>query len=199
MGGKPMPITEEDTRNICVQKLSEAQERLQYVKLFFPEVALADITKDVTRALHNHQNGDYALCISKAMRAKAGTNVLLNMMTSTNEQFENLLHRKIEATKQVIVKQQEKDVFPILGYSYYEYASSLEDVDPLSAMIYTEYALEMAWLDIYFEDTSSRPVIYFNPSYMIMFFIGFILGVTTIVALLPRRNRFFRRSKHLRK
>lgn len=199
MGGKPMSISQDDMNIACVNKLSEAQERFQYVKLFFPEAALADIANDISRALNNHKNKNYALCIAKATRAKANTNVLLNMMTSSQEQFERLLNRKLEATRNVIIQQQEKNVFPILGYSYYEYSTSLEQVDPLSAMIYTEYALELSWLDIYFEKESSGPLFYFNPSYMIMFFIGFILGATAIVAILPRRSRFFRRSKRLHK
>jgi hypothetical protein len=42
-------------------------------------------------------------------------------------------------------------VFPILGYSYFEYANSLKESDPFSALLYSEYALELSNLDIYFK------------------------------------------------
>jgi hypothetical protein len=43
-------------------------------------------------------------------------------------------------------------MFPILGYSYYEYAESLKEPDMYSALLYSEYALELSNLGMYFKE-----------------------------------------------
>ncbi|MBU1111309.1 MAG: hypothetical protein KJ896_00900, partial [Nanoarchaeota archaeon] len=44
------------------------------------------------------------------------------------------------------------DTFPILGYSYYQYAQTLQEEDPYSSLLYLEYSLELSELDIYFPE-----------------------------------------------
>src|SRR3989344_9559610 len=71
-------------------------------------------------------------------------------------QYENIIERKLEIVKNSIAKQSSKGVFPILGYSYYEYANSLKESDIFSALLYSEYALELGNLDIYFKESNGN-------------------------------------------
>ncbi len=49
-----------------------------------------------------------------------------------------------------LAKQIEKGSFPILGYSYYEYATALKDKEKHTALLYAEYGIELSNLEIYF-------------------------------------------------
>jgi len=78
------------------------------------------------------------------------------------------------------IKEAEKGIFPILGYSYYEYASTLKDSDRSSALLYSEYALELSNLDIYFEEKEKVQFKKIEENLVLIFvagiFVGFIIG-----------------------
>ena len=198
--GREFDIDQDVLKSSCMQKISETQERVQYVKLFAPASTLEDIQDDLNMAYGDYDQGEYALCISKASRAKANTNVIMSLMKGGTLELTDLVGRKLNATRQVIVKEQQKNVFPIMGYSYYEYAKSMQYADPVSALIYAEYALELSWLDIYFRSPNTNPIsITLNPLWIVIALIGFIFGAMSVIAMLPRRSRFFkRRFKFLR-
>ena len=75
----------------------------------------------------------------------------------------------------IIAREQSKGVFPIAGYSYYEYAQSLKEDNIYSALLYAQYALELSKLDVYFEEkeTFSLPQLHSEFIYLI---IGLVAG-----------------------
>ncbi|MFW6230466.1 MAG: S16 family serine protease [Nanoarchaeota archaeon] len=193
--GKMFMIDNEVMRDSCMQKLAETQERIQYIAMFLPQQSMAEIQNDLNAAYADYDKEEYALCISKASRAKASANVLLSVLKSGPDNVAGILARKLEATKSVIVKEQEKNIFPIMGYSYYEYATSMQNTDPISSLVYAEYALELSWLDIYFSEQDITPKIRFNPSYLVLLAIGFILGCIFMVISFPRESRHLRKRR----
>jgi len=79
-----------------------------------------------------------------------------------------------------LVEATEKGIFPVVGYSYFEYANSLKENDPFSALLYSEYALELSNLDIYFKSPASDGVNLFkkiDKRLIIVLFIGILLGI----------------------
>ena len=197
MEGREFSINEEVLRESCVEKLSEAQERIQYITLFVPEQSLFEIRREYDSAFRDHSNGEYGLCIAKASRAKANVNVLMSVIMVREDDLEDLIDRKLNAARNVIIEQQRKGVFPIMGYSYYEYAKSLKNSDPISALIYIEQALELSWLDIYFEPFSDIPQnLRLNPVNMILILIGFVFGLIFVVSLVPKKSRYLKHTKN---
>lgn len=134
----------------CKIKISEAEERYQYVNFYFP-LTLSSTRKDIDKAKADRKSGNYIMCLYKASKAKAQANVVLGIIGVEKEMLRDLVLQKINAAEQVIVEQQEAGIFPIMGYSYFEYANSLVDEDVSSAMIYAENALELSNFDFYFE------------------------------------------------
>ena len=89
------------------------------------------------------------------MQAKSISNVLLTSIGVTDEQLPEIVKEKLKFASYEIASQ---DYFPILAYSYYEYAQSLLEDDPGSSLLYVEYALEMANLDNYLSRKKSESV-----------------------------------------
>ena len=152
--GKEFNFNDELIRNACKTKLSEVEERLQYVQLYFPS-SLAVTRKELDYAYQDLQEDNYELCLFKASKAKADVDAILSVFGVKNNNVGDIINQKLSIVERNLVEEIEKGVFPILGYSYFEYANSLKDSDPFSALLYSEYALELSNLDIYFKSTTT--------------------------------------------
>ena len=136
----------------CSEKLAEAQERYQYVTLSLPPAYVETSLTDINLARKYYQDENYLMCIMRASIAKSNINALTGILGISGESLPDLVDRKLGAVERLIVREQKKDVFPIMGYSYYEYAKSLEDEDIYSSLIYAEEALELGHLSLYFSE-----------------------------------------------
>ncbi len=180
----------------CRSKLSEAEERYEYVKLFFPET-LAGTRRDIDRAYDDLNAKRFELCLSKAAKAKAESDVILNTLGVEDSQVSELVEKKLEIAKRTIVRNSKKGIFPILGYSYYEYANSLKDTDKYSALLYSEYALELSNMDVYFrkdkaeEATPAEQKMAIASPSILIFAAGLMTGAAIVFILgkyTPKRN-----------
>lgn len=154
-GGTEYNLDEKSLEGSCSEILADVDERFQYLNLFFPDL-LNDLRDNLLTAHKHQQSGDYALCIYLAGRTKAEANIIVTMLGVREEYISDLADQKMDAAKKAVTKQISKGIFPIIAYSYYEYATSLKDDDPKSALLYSEYALELSDIDIYFEKKEAR-------------------------------------------
>jgi len=183
MGGKEFTIDKEELRKSCDQKISEAEERIQYVSFYFPDVKAS--AKGLQKAYDYRKNEEYELCLSVASQSKAEADIILNVIGIDEKDVDNLIDDKLLIVKRELARETSKDIFPILGYSYYEYANSLKASDKYSALLYSEYALELSNLNIYFKEKNQN-LIPENPYnlgdlkilYLVVacFLIGLIIG-----------------------
>jgi uncharacterized protein len=197
-GGAEFELDNETLKNACMTKISEANERLQYVRYYFPSL-LEDTDSDLENARKDLNSGSYVLCIFKASKAKAESNIVLSVMGVGKDQVQNLLDEKISVAEQSIAEQQENGIFPIMAYSYYEYAKSLSGGEELSsALLYAEYALELSNFDIYFEKEKGRLEIPF-PEYRtaVAFFAGILAGMAASWLVIRGREKLLLRSARL--
>lgn len=148
--GKPLALDVNALKTTCQTKIREAEERLQYVLLFIPN-ALESVRKTIEQAYDDREKGDYELCLFKASKAKAEANVVITNIGADEELKEEILREKLLVARNTIAESNAKGIFPIVGYSYYEYAKTLDENIDL-ALLFTEYALEMSSLDIYFKE-----------------------------------------------
>ncbi|MEK6809478.1 MAG: hypothetical protein AABY40_02290, partial [Nanoarchaeota archaeon] len=152
MGGKSLQLDQEHIRQSCQQKILEADERYQYIGLFIGENNLDAIAKKIISAKEASEKGEYELCLMKAIQAKGDTNAVLSTMGLSSDEFTPILESKMVAVKRVIAENTAEGKFPILGYSYFRYANSLKEQEPVTALFYLEYALETSDLSIYFPE-----------------------------------------------
>ena len=73
-------------------------------------------------------------------------------------------------------------LFPIQGYSYYEYAKALSKTDKISGLIYSQYALEFSNLDLYFNIIEKHTfiesaIIFIKEDIGIKAIIAFLVGI----------------------
>lgn len=173
MPGKTFTFDVQALKDSCTNKIAEAEEHLQYLQLFYPGV-LDSVNDDLQRAYVDYARGNYELCLYKATIAKAEINTILSTLGVEEQDLQSLLARKLDAAKKVIAEEQARNIFPILGYSYYEYAETLKTESPYSALLYSEYALELSNLDIYFTspEQPSGLAFDFTPASVFLIFVG---------------------------
>ena len=199
MPGAVFVIDEEVLKASCVEKVQEAKERFQYASLFLRD--LGGIESDIRLAESVGNEGEYVLCLIKASQAKAEANTILSTIGVGRENIVKIVDNKIEALEGFIPRIISKRAFPILGFSYYEYAQSLKKYDDLLALLYSEYALELSNLDIYFEEEKVvREVEEDNgvdKSQLALLGIGFLLGfgLAMLFVVISRKRTQKRRAK----
>ncbi|MBI2133163.1 hypothetical protein HYU11_00615 [Candidatus Woesearchaeota archaeon] len=187
--GKKFVFDSEVLESSCRRKIAEAEERFEYSKLFI-ERGIPDTRQEINRAFEDLANGRFELCLSKAAKAKAQSDVLFSSINVDSSRIGELLDKKLAAAKKSISRSTRKGIFPIVGYSYYEYATSLKETDPYSALLYSEFALELSNMDLYFRSPSRLPEkkSFFSYQMLGSFIVGFGIGGISVLVLFRRRN-----------
>jgi len=187
--GNEFDFNQDALEDSCRAKLAEAEERYHYVLLFYPVLEMSNTKKEIDYAYGDLEGGDYELCLFKAAKAKAESDILLGVGGIGDDKSKELLDKKIEVAKKNIAKQVSKGNFPILAYSYYEYANNLKGSDKYSALLYAEYAIELSNLDMYFKRLNGRKF-EFNAGPVFYVIIGLIAGVliSYIVSRVPSKQ-----------
>ncbi len=203
-GGKKFTLGQEHLKQSCLQKISEAEERIQYVNLYGGPLG----QEKKERAQEAFQNKEYELCLITAVQAKADANAVLSTLGVSPEMLAGLLESKGRAVERVITENNAEGIFPLLGFSYYQYAHSLQDSEPYTALVYYEYALEMSDLGIYFPEEPALADSVFNkgkrPATGIVLISGLAGGIViTLLAILTlklfRHQRMRKRTRRKRR
>ena len=183
MSGNTVLIDKAHLQKACLSKLAEAEERINYVRWYAPDL----ITMTAFEEAQSQSIKDPILCILSASQAKAQANLVANALSVEEQSVDALIEQKLLAAQIVVRKQQAKGFFPILGYSYTQYAEDLRVDAQYSALIFAEYALEISNLDIYFpKEKKFRFPIGFGDS-MLLFGLGAFFGIGMTVYVVSRR------------
>src|SRR3989344_492692 len=104
-------------------------------------------------------------------QAKSDANAIVGSIGVEESELPRLIGAKLDTIESLISRTTKNQAFPLLGFSYYEYAQSLKEYDPASALLYSEYALEMSNLDMYFDEKRQRFEVNFD---YVPYLIGFV-------------------------
>lgn len=181
--GKPFALDVDSLRNSCETKIREAEERLQYVLLFIPN-GLGSVRRGIEQAHEDFDKGDYGLCLFRASKAKAEANVVISAIGADEELLGEIFKEKMLVARDTIAKSSTKGMFPIVGYSYYEYAKTLEESDINLGLLFAEYALELSSLDLYFKEPSGFQM---EKRGILLFAILILLGIIAYM-LKPKKQ-----------
>jgi len=132
----------------CNSILVEVQERFSYISTIsnFP---LNDLKKEVDNLNKYYFSGDYVQCIYESAVLKAR---LDNVLTSGGFSTDDLIgfyEIKKSIVKNNLNAQLNRGYFPILGYSYLEYADYLKNDSIGQALHFLSLSLELNNIDIY--------------------------------------------------
>jgi uncharacterized protein len=203
--GQEYEIDDNILRESCFDIISDANTRIQYAQLYLPYSF-----SDREKKLNDLKSGDdYAYCIAKATIIRADVNAFIGSVSLTLENVPNLIFRKLDKAAQILSEEINSGRFPILGYSYYEYAKTLAEIESSSALIYAEYALELSNLDLYLNrpQYSSRIISVYSyksdllsktvlSGFLITFLIGFLLGIMVVIEYINRKYVIKRKTSN---
>ncbi|MBW2989174.1 hypothetical protein KY358_02540 [Candidatus Woesearchaeota archaeon] len=185
--GKELRFDNSMLESSCRDKIAEAEERYHYVLLFYPLIRMEGTRKEIDYAYEDLRNEDYELCLFKATKAKAESDVILSVSGIGNDKVKGLLDKKIRLAEKNIAKQVSKGNFPVLAYSYYEYADELKESDVYSSLLYSEYAIELSNLEMYFKQVKKGVMI--GSKHMVWLFLAISFLVGFFVGRLPRKRK----------
>ncbi len=190
---KESKISEEMLKDACLNKVAEAKERVEYSLILIGSSSdgAAAILNEAQRLL---EEKDYVQCLHKATLSKSEANTLIGLIgMSDDEEITGIVERKIKTAESIIARQSEKGIFPIVGYSYYEYSKSLKSTDKYSALLFSEYALEFSNLDIYFRKVNSDERPYAeegaNPAKIAYMLAALEAGIITLLITFRKKKK----------
>ena len=153
----------------------------------------SDARQAVRKSYDDFNSGNPELCLYKASIAKAKVDVVLNNLAINLDKIDEVIEDRSQIVNSIIAKQNQKDIFPILAYSYYEYANSLKENDKYSALLYLEYALELGNLDIYFPKKGFTLPSFVKTEYIILYSSGLITGIVVGIIILRMIQKYRRK------
>lgn len=170
-------VDKENLKNSCKNKIEESEERLQYMKEYIP-LPFFKVERDLNKA-YQVLDEDPITCLYLTSKTKAGINSVLGLLGVKEERIPEILEIKLQLAKKTLIRAQQKGFFPLISYTYYEYANSLKEFDKQSAILYVEYALEFASLDMYFspEKISEEKIFIFSNLSLNSFIAGIGFGL----------------------
>ncbi len=150
MPSKQIIIDDVYLTNACLEKISEAEERIGYLRLYSDSLAVN--AKTTLSEAYRYKDDEPAICLFIASKARAEADVVASALAVTDEGAFDLVDVKLDVAAQVISQKQSNDFFPILGYSYYQYAQDLGENYKYSALNFAEYSIELSNVDMYFPE-----------------------------------------------
>lgn len=195
MESSSITLDEQHLRDACAAKIIEAEERIAYADLYLSGSLLDPAREEVRQAKIARDQADYPLCLFRSSKAQATADLFSSTMGISKKKIDSLVQGKLAAARTVIREQEAKGYFPIVGYSYYRYASSLAPNDQYSALTFAEYALELSGLDIFFPreepfhlDTRYLPL-------LLIFCGGLLFGLLLSIIISPKRKNRRKRDQ----
>jgi uncharacterized protein len=142
----------DEIKKSCQEKISEAEERYSYVKILYQKDTITGLRETLNNAYFSMEKKDYIMCLYKASKSKADSDLLISLQGINDEIYNKTIELKLNAARKAISRTLSTGSFPIIAYSYYEYAKNLFEFNEPAAAIFAEYALELANIDIYFKE-----------------------------------------------
>ncbi|MEM4336550.1 MAG: S16 family serine protease [Candidatus Woesearchaeota archaeon] len=197
MQSKEIKLDNEALKIACSDKISETEERYQYVDLYFPGL-LKSLDSDIKRTYSEYEKGNFALCLFLASKSKAEIEAVMSTIGVDDTKLDLLISQRLKAAEKIIAEQNAKGTFPIFGYSYYEYALNLKNDNESkpTALVYAHYAIELSKLDTYFKKKKTN-ILKFDTGTIkisLVFVMGFILGVVIYDIILDNKTKQFKKS-----
>ncbi|MBI4152673.1 hypothetical protein HY495_03105 [Candidatus Woesearchaeota archaeon] len=182
MDGKSFVLDREHLGQSCQKKIMESEERFQYAAFFLgPRVDyIEEQISDARKALEQQ---DFILCLMTAAQAKASANAIISSLGVEESALPQILEGKRRTVERIIAENSAEGIFPILGYSYYTYATSLQEKDLFNALFYLENALELSDLSIYFPEKKMLPSFIMTRAFQLQLQ-GFALGILAAIVFL---------------
>ena len=90
------------------------------------------------------------------------------------------------AVERTVLVAIDKGIFPLLGYSYLEYAKNLQEQEPESALLYLEFAQELSNFDLYFPPEKRWSLPPATRDEILTFILGLLAGLLLANILKPR-------------
>jgi len=159
-------IERESLKETARDYLDNSRLIITYITSMFGEVNLQELINLMNEGEGYYQDGKYSAAIFSAMEARIQAEIILDTLGIDNETIlMDKLQRMKEDAKVAIAQAQKEGIYPILSFSYYEFAQSYENQGGLdniqTAMMFYQYAKETSTV---FLETTSPPNIIEEPS-----------------------------------
>lgn len=128
--------------SLTQRRIELARNSMTYARTIVSEQYLTSVQNHLENADDAYNRGDYVYALFEAIKARAEANLIMEIRGTTN--YSNKIDSKKEDALMAIKNAEEKGLLPILALSYFEYASTFEESEPLQSLILLSYSKDFA-------------------------------------------------------
>lgn len=208
LGGTPFKVDQKVLENACINSLDFVERKKAYLDSLtenkLPEFVTEQYFDSRSKAIKYLSEEKNELCLFQVSRLNAATNEISTRLNIPVADLPLAVSEKLKSVKRTISVQEEKGNFPILGYSYLEFAEQLQGSSTLRALNYAEQAIVYSDLNVYSfnEQLLQGEVDGMSETTQLYVLVGILSGVlvvvlSTVLAVFtfPRRSRRMRRER----
>jgi len=194
LGGSSFDLSGRDLENFCIRSIDSVERKKAYLDSLanysLPDVVDEQYFDSRSKAIKYLSEGEGELCLFEVSKLDAVTNQIATRVNFVSDvgSLGPVIDDKMRSVERVLVAQQAKGNFPILGYSYLEFAGQLlEDEDVIRSLDFVERAIVFSDLESYSVDSASISVEssrqFGGSGYIVLGFVGAFLVVVVSVVL----------------
>ena len=163
-------LDEKRLQQACSEQVISAQEQVNYVS-YITGQNIEEVRRELRSAMEYQRQEEWALCMWSSVKVRAQADAIITAAYS-GDYLNETVSLKHERAGNLLAKITNEGSFPIMSYSYYEYAGELDNV--FSKNLYSEYAIALSTLELYRDAPSS--VSRFDSSRVLLLLAGLAMG-----------------------
>lgn len=152
---KKINLDQSILQNSCNSRLLEVQERFSFLQQI-SELGIDSFAEQLEDINAYYANQEYIDCVYESSVLKARLDNILLSGGFTIDKLDSFYEQKVKIIEKNVARQIEDGEFPILGYSYLEYADHLKNHSVMEALQFLSLALELNNLDIYLPEQENK-------------------------------------------
>ena len=141
---KSIIFDSEKLKNLANERLEQANNMITYAQTVFSQTSLTSATNHLKKSEEAYKTGQYVYSIFESLQSIAESSLSMEIRGLTYSELDDKISYKTEDVNKVINRVEDNGYLPILSISYYEFASKFKENDPLTCLIYLEYAKQFS-------------------------------------------------------
>jgi uncharacterized protein len=147
-GTESFVFNQEDVRETAQERIEQSRNHITYAQTVAQNTVLLEAIQKLDNAEQAFAEGKYVFALFEASKARAEATLSMEVRGATNETITNLLDSYTDGARLSIKQAEEQGLLPILALSYLEFANSLRETEPFTALVYLSYSKEMSKISV---------------------------------------------------
>ncbi len=145
-GDMRIVYNQDEFKDLAMRRIEDARSRLSYAYSLGNSYYIDNSVDHLNKAERAYAESNYVYSIFESLESLSNSNLAIQLFAIDEDQLEERIKLSKEQAMVNINSVQSKGITPILALSYFEYANSFENYEPVQSIIFLEYSKQFSIL-----------------------------------------------------